>query len=96
MFIFVFINTLVYFYRKYLFLAATRRRYEIIALCHPGGIFAVVDTAIASNCKDSYPNGGQNDLRNLRVLCLPAHWRGAYFENFVFNLIGSAHGKAKS
>jgi hypothetical protein len=25
--------------------------------CHPEGIFAVVVIAVASNCKDPYPNG---------------------------------------
>jgi hypothetical protein len=30
---------------------------EKSVLCHPEGIFAVVDTAIASTRKDPYPNG---------------------------------------
>jgi len=27
---------------------------KIIILCHPGGIYAVVETADACNCKDAY------------------------------------------
>jgi len=31
-----------------------KRRKEKFILCHPGGIYAVVDTADASNRKDAY------------------------------------------
>jgi len=31
----------------------TARRKEKFILCHPGGIYAVVETADASNCKDA-------------------------------------------
>jgi hypothetical protein len=34
-----------------------QRRNVCLEYCHPAGIFAVVGTAVASNCKDPYPNG---------------------------------------
>jgi hypothetical protein len=46
-------------------------------LCHPAGIFPVVDSAKARKCKDSYPpqrirRGGQNDtLEELEHAYLP-------------------------
>jgi len=32
----------------------TSRHKEKFILCHPGGIYAVVETADASNCKNAY------------------------------------------
>ena len=32
----------------------SQRRDEVLVLCLPEGIFAVVDTAVASKCKDPY------------------------------------------
>ena len=41
---------------------------DLVWGCHPGRIFAVVDAAVASTCKDPFGMTYVNFIRGLRVL----------------------------